>query len=243
MPCVLFRVFCWSVVKKKKKKAAGQNQAFTLFDFCKELKNQKMRRLKNSIRKRPFFPQKNAKTQKKRTRHFWTEKCAHALEFEHTRARVRADAFGNEFVFRRVKIPERDFHAPSFFLPAVSTLFNSFLFEKFQFRFLFSISTSSELDYWKISFFDQTFFLCRRPTLKGCRHFGRRRPFFWPRSLRTRAFLWPKMPRALFLRFCVFLRGKRPFSDRVFSGSHFRKKCTLDGTSKSKKVHTAFRPA
>jgi len=76
-------------------------------------------------------------------------KKAHAAFLDRkmrTRARVRAHTrafrFWNEFVFRRVKIPERDFHAPSFFLPAVSTLFNSSCSRNssFVFRFLFLIS-------------------------------------------------------------------------------------------------------
>ena len=150
--------------------------AWTFFAFSTgffQLRNNKFPKMMTNNRttsRKKLDPKKavsraeKRKSAKKRTRHFRPEKM---------RIRVRADAFGNEFVFRRVKIPERDFHAASFFFYLPFLRFSILFFSLLEIKFL-----ESELDYWKISFFDQTFFLCRRPTLKGCRHFGRRRPFF-----------------------------------------------------------------
>ena len=205
--------------------------------------NQIAEHSKNSIRKRPFSARKNAKVQKS-ARGIFGQKNAHM------RIWVRADAFGNEFVFRRVKIPERDFHSASFFF---TCRFYAFQFFFLRFKQIEKVEkrtriwNENELDYWKISFFDQTFFLCRRPTLKGCRHFGRR-PFFG-RGHCAHAHFEGRKCRVRFFAFLHFPARKTAFFGSSFSGGFFcfsitlfqnRKKCTLDGTSKSKKVNAWF---
>ena len=89
-------------------------------------------KMKNKIAKVP-----KTRSEKGRFPRGKTQKCkkAHAaFSARKMRIRVRADAFGNEFVFRRVKIPERDFHAASFFTCRFYAFqFCSFRFWKFNF--------------------------------------------------------------------------------------------------------------